>query len=70
MFRGRSGSQIARKRSPCVGRFSPHAWSAFACDLRGVAAAKRRFNRVIAQGVEKRCAMTRSNRCFARLARC
>eukprot|EP00974_Lingulodinium_polyedra_P052377 5038238-Lingulodinium_polyedra.AAC.1 len=30
---GRSGSQIARLRTPCAGRFSVRAWSARVCGL-------------------------------------
>eukprot|EP00974_Lingulodinium_polyedra_P127366 11201917-Lingulodinium_polyedra.AAC.1 len=69
MFRGHHGSQIARLRTPCAGRFSLRAWSARACGLRAVATAKRRFDHVIAQRfrrVARRCGRMNVSRSKAR----
>eukprot|EP00974_Lingulodinium_polyedra_P009492 909186-Lingulodinium_polyedra.AAC.1 len=55
-LRRRNGSQTARSRAPRADRKPPRAWSAQTCDFRAAAAAKRRFDRLIA---------ARSNRRFA-----
>eukprot|EP00974_Lingulodinium_polyedra_P106673 10326794-Lingulodinium_polyedra.AAC.1 len=44
-----AATQIARERAPCANRKSVRAWSALARDSRAAAAAKRGFNRVVAQ---------------------
>eukprot|EP00974_Lingulodinium_polyedra_P007471 710694-Lingulodinium_polyedra.AAC.1 len=64
MFRGRSGSPIARVRVPCAGQFSARAWGARECGPRAIATARCRLDHIIAQLFAKRCALMRSSRHF------
>eukprot|EP00974_Lingulodinium_polyedra_P046674 4473043-Lingulodinium_polyedra.AAC.1 len=48
-FRCRGGSQTARSRIPCADQKAARAWSARACDVQAVAAAKRRCNHIMQQ---------------------